>query len=133
MLNHFTTYKKQIDDLLLKINDKSLTNSFTEISNYINKTINILNSNPSETSEIHIVINNFSEELKNLLSICTLENISTISPSEIHFSTRLILELGKEIEKYWKNICDFEIMDTNAEMKLLENILKEDGFFEESN
>ena len=133
MLNHFFNYKEQLENLLPKISNKSLLNSFNEIYKNIDTAINILNGNTNTNSKTYVTLENLSKEFNTLLSICTIDKINTIPYSDISFSIKIILEFEKELEKEWNNICNFEMADTNAEMKLLENILKEDGFFEESN
>lgn len=133
MLNNFVKYKKEIDILLTETKEEVIKNNLQEIYNYIENVLKIIETEPGENSEIYVIIKNFEEEVKNLLKIYELDQKDSIELSDINFSIKILLNFGQEIEKYYNNLCEFEIMNTNAEIKLLENILKEDGFFEESN
>lgn len=128
MLNDYIEAKKELEKQLTKWKDDNyIREILKEIDLYIENIISEIQREDIISDKMSILHENFLKEVTVFLNICKNKK-GNIEKQDIRFSINIIEELIKEIDKETEKICQAEITDVNAEMKVLESILKEDGY-----
>lgn len=128
MLNDYIEVKKELEKQLTKWkDDKYIKEILKEIDLYVENIINVIQREDIISDKMSVLHENFLKEVTVFLNICKNKK-GNIEKQNIRFSIKIIEELIKEINKETEKICQAEITDVNAEMKVLESILKEDGY-----
>ena len=128
MLNDYIEAKKELEKQLTKWKDDNyIREILKEIDLYIENIISEIQREDIISDKMSVLHENFLKEVTVFLNICKNKK-GNIEKQDIRFSIKIIEELIKEIDKETEKICQAEITDTNAEMKVLESILKEDGY-----
>ncbi len=128
MLNDYIEAKKELEKQLTKWKDDNYTREILkEIDLYVENIITEIQREDIISDKMSVLHENFLKEVTVFLNICKNKK-GNIEKQDIRFSIKIIEELIKEIDKETEKICQAEITDANAEMKVLESILKEDGY-----
>ena len=128
MLNDYIEVKKELEKQLTKWkDDKYIKEILKEIDLYVENIINVIQRENIISDKMSVLHENFLKEVTVFLNICKNKK-GKIEKQDIRFSIKIIEEIIKEINKETEKICQAEITDINAEMKVLESILKEDGY-----
>lgn len=128
MLNDYIEAKKELEKQLTKWKDDNyIREILKEIDLYIENIISEIQREDIISDKMSVLHENFLKEVTVFLNICKNKK-GNIEKQDIRFSIKIIEELIKEIDKETEKICQAEITDVNAEMKVLESILKEDGY-----
>lgn len=128
MLNDYIEAKKELEKQLTKWKDDNYTREILkEIDLYVENIITEIQREDIISDKMSVLHENFLKEVTVFLNICKNKKGNT-EKQDIRFSIKIIEELIKEIDKETEKICQAEITDANAEMKVLESILKEDGY-----
>ena len=128
MLNDYIEAKKELEKQLTKWKDDNyIREILKEIDLYVENIITEIQREDLISDKMSILHENFLKEVTVFLNICKNKK-GNIEKQDIRFSIKIIEELIKEIDKETEKICQAEITDANAEMKVLESILKEDGY-----
>ena len=128
MLNDYIEAKKELEKQLTKWKDDNyIREILKEIDLYIENIISEIQREDIISDKMSVLHENFLKEVTFFLNICKNKK-GNIEKQDIRFSIKIIEELIKEIDKETEKICQAEITDVNAEMKVLESILKEDGY-----
>lgn len=128
MLNDYIEAKKELEKQLTKWKDDNYTREILkEIDLYVENIITEIQREDIISDKMSVLHENFLKEVTVFLNICKNKK-GNIEKQDIRFSIKIIEELIKEIDKETEKICQAEITDVNAEMKVLESILKEDGY-----
>lgn len=128
MLNDYIEAKKELEKQLAKWKyDNYIREILKEIDLYIENIISEIQREDLISDKMSVLHENFLKEVTVFLNICKNKK-GNIEKQDIRFSIKIIEELIKEIDKEIEKICQAEITDVNAEMKVLESILKEDGY-----
>ena len=128
MLNDYIEAKKELEKQLTKWKDDNyIREILKEIDLYVENIITEIQREDIISDKMSVLHENFLKEVTVFLNICKNKK-GNIEKQDIRFSIKIIEELIKEIDKETEKICQAEITDVNAEMKVLESILKEDGY-----
>lgn len=128
MLNDYIEAKKELEKQLTKWKDDNyIREILKEIDLYVENIISEIQREDIISDKMSVLHENFLKEVTVFLNICKNKK-GNIEKQDIRFSIKIIEELIKEIDKETEKICQAEITDVNAEMKVLESILKEDGY-----
>lgn len=128
MLNDYIEAKKELEKQLTKWKDDNyIREILKEIDLYVENIISEIQREDIISDKMSVLHENFLKEVTVFLNICKNKK-GNIEKQDIRFSIKIIEELIKEINKETEKICQAEITDVNAEMKVLESILKEDGY-----
>lgn len=128
MLNDYIEAKKELEKQLTKWKDDNyIREILKEIDLYVENIITEIQREDIISDKMSVLHENFLKEVTVFLNICKNKK-GNIEKQDIRFSIKIIEELIKEIDKETEKICQAEITDANAEMKVLESILKEDGY-----
>ena len=133
MLNDYIEAKKELEKQLTKWKgDNYIREILKEIDLYVENIISEIQREDIISDKMSVLHENFLKEVTVFLNICKNKK-GNIEKQDIRFSIKIIEELIKEIDKETEKICQAEITDVNAEMKVLESILKEDGYLNNNN
>jgi len=123
---------KQIADMIPKIEDEKMKSDIKEINKSVNKIISTIEKNPQKYEKMH---NFFDYYLPITLTILSkydeIENQQLNSEESEKFmkQTRGMVEKIKNaFNNQLSNLYQPDIIDTDAEMKVFESMLKMDGY-----
>lgn len=128
--------QKQIKNLIPKVEKEETKQDLKEINETINKILEEVEKNPKKEKSL----NNFFEYyLPVLIKITTrydeIENTRLTSKDEKTFMTKaekIIKDTNKAFKTILSNLYQKDIMDTDADMKVYELMLKADGIVEDN-
>ena len=128
--------QKQIKNLIPKVEKTETKQDLKEINETINKILEEVEKNPKKEKSL----NNFFEYyLPVLIKITTrydeIENTRLTSKDEKTFMTKaekIIKDTNKAFKTILSNLYQKDIMDTDADMKVYELMLKADGIVEDN-
>ena len=132
MLENAKKQNKHIISMLVVIEDEEIKKELNEINETIDKIINTVSKNPKKAENL----NNFFDyylpvTVKIIDRYDEIENqklSSTESKKFMESTNKMIKEINKSYKKILSNLYKSEIVDSNAEMKVLDSLLKADGF-----
>jgi len=125
---------KKIVEHIPLIEDKEVKITLNNISSKVTKIINTISKKPNKIDNL----NNFFEyylpvTVKILSRYDELENqrlSSTESKKFFESTKKMLIEIDEAFNKMLNSLYQSEIIDTSAEMKVLNSMLKADGFDE---
>lgn len=128
--------QKQIKTLIPKVDNTETKQNLKEINETINKILEEVEKNPKKEKSLN---NFFDYYLPVLIKITTrydeIENTRLTSKDEKTFMTKaqnLIKDTNKAFKTILSNLYQKDIMDTDADMKVYELMLKADGIVEDN-
>jgi len=127
---------KQIDNMISKIENEKMKFDIKEISKSVNKIISTIEKTPQKYDKMH---NFFDYYLPITLTILNkydeIENQELNSEESIKFMKQtqdMIDKINNAFKNQLSNLYQSDIIDTDAEMKVFESMLKMDGFDSDS-
>lgn len=129
------TAKKQnakIYEVMNKIDDKELVQNINEIHDTSAKIIDEISKNPSKLNKIQNFLNYYlPTTLKLLITYDNMEN-QYLNSKEINKSMentkQMIIKINQSLKIQLSNLFQSEIIDTDAEIKVFEAMLKSEGY-----
>ena len=128
--------QKQIKNLIPKVEDIETKQNLKEINETINKILEEVEKNPKKEKRLN---NFFDYYLPVLIKITTrydeIENTRLTSKNEKTFMTKaqkLIKDTNTAFKTILSNLYQKDIIDTDADMKVYELMMKADGIVEEN-
>ena len=128
--------QKQIKNLIPKVEKTETKQDLKEINETINKILEEVEKNPKKEKSLN---NFFDYYLPVLIKITTrydeIENTRLTSKDEKTFMTKaekIIKDTNKAFKTILSNLYQIDIMDTDADMKVYELMLKADGIVEDN-
>lgn len=128
--------QKQIKNLIPKVENIETQKNLKEINETINKILEEVEKNPKKEKSLN---NFFDYYLPVLIKITTrydeIENTRLTSKDEKTFMTKaqnLIKDTNKAFKTILSNLYQKDIMDTDADMKVYELMMKADGIVEDN-
>lgn len=126
---------KHILDMIPMIEDEEIKSNLNEINDTVDKIINTLEKYPSKEKKLK---NFFSYYLPVTIKLVDrfdeIENqkISSSESKKFYSSTcKTIKEINSVFKKFLNNMYEFDMLDTNVEIKVLNSMLKADGLDED--
>ena len=124
-------------DISKKLEDRELIANVQDICNTSNKIIDTLSKNPGKLSQVNNFINYYLPvTIKILQRYDEIENQRLNSEESQKFmkSVRdMIAKIKEAFHEQLNNMYQAEIIDTDAELKVFEEMLKSDGFLGDIN
>ncbi len=128
--------QKQIKTLIPKVENKEIKQDLKEINETINKILEEVEKNPKKEKSLN---NFFDYYLPVLIKITTrydeIENTRLTSKDEKTFMTKaekVIKDTNKAFKTILSHLYQKDIIDTDADMKVYELMLKADGIVEDN-
>ena len=128
--------QKQIKTLIPKVDNAETKQDLKEINETINKILEEVEKNPKKEKSLN---NFFDYYLPVIIKITTrydeIENTRLSSKDEKSFMTKaekVIKDTNKAFKTILSNLYQKDIMDTDADMKVYELMLKADGIVEDN-
>lgn len=123
---------KHIIDMIPRIENSDVQKDLYEINDSVNKIIDTITKSPKKVKQV----NNFFDyylpvTIKIIDRYDEIENqrlSSKDSKKFIESTNKMIDEINKSFKKILSELYKSDIVDTSAEMKVLDSLLKSDGF-----
>lgn len=133
------TAKKQnakIYEVMNKIDDRELVRNINEIHDTTSKIIDEVSKSPSKLNKAQSFFNYYlPTTLKMLITYDNIEN-QYLNTEEINKSMKktkqMIIKINESLKIQLSNLFQSEIIDTDAEIKVFETMLKSEGYNSES-
>ena len=136
-LNEAKELVKRMDEVIYKLEDPKLVQNAKQICSTSNKIIETVEKKPNKLKNVRNFLNYYLPvTLKILERYDEIENqkLTTNSAKKFMSSVEEMVEKIKDaFEKQLSSIYQEEIVDTDAELKVFESMLKTDGFVDEIN
>ena len=127
----------QIDNISKQLEDRELVTNVQDICNTSNKIIDTLSKNPGKLAQVNNFINYYLPvTIKILQRYDEIENQRLNSEESQKFmkSVRdMIVKIKEAFREQLNNMYQAEIIDTDVELKVFEEMLKSDGFLGDIN
>ena len=137
ILKNAKSQTTQIFDISKQLEDRELIANVQDICNTSNKIIDTLSKNPGKLSQVNNFINYYLPvTIKILQRYEEIENQKLNSEESQKFmkSVRdMIAKIKEAFHEQLNNMYQAEIIDTDAELKVFEEMLKSDGFLGDIN
>ena len=137
ILKNAKSQTTQIFDISKQLEDRELIANVQDICNTSNKIIDTLSNNPGKLSQVNNFINYYLPvTIKILQRYDEIENQKLNSEESQKFmkSVRdMIAKIKEAFHEQLNNMYQAEIIDTDAELKVFEEMLKSDGFLGDIN
>lgn len=137
ILKNAKSQTAQIYDISKQLEDRELVANVQDICNTSNKIIDTLSKNPGKLSQVNNFINYYLPvTIKILQRYDEIENQKLNSEESQKFmkSVRdMIAKIKEAFHEQLNNMYQAEIIDTDAELKVFEEMLKSDGFLGDIN
>ena len=134
-LNEAKDLVKRMNDVIYKLEDKNLVDNAKQIASTSSKIIETIEKKPNKLKGARNFLNYYLPvTLKILERYDEIENQKLTTDSAKKFMDQVQEMLGKikdAFEKQLSSIYQEEIVDTDAELKVFESMLKSDGFVDE--
>jgi len=127
----------QISNISKQIEDKEVVENINQICDISNKIIDTLSKNPNKLGQARNFLNYYLPvTIKILTRYDEIENqrLNTTESKEFMESVKRMTEKIKNaFNEQLNNMYQTEMIDTDAEIKVFESMLKSDGFLEDIN
>ena len=127
----------QISNISKQIEDKEVVENIEQICDISNKIIDTLSKNPNKLGQARNFLNYYLPvTIKILTRYDEIENqrLNTTESKEFMESVKKMTEKIKNaFNEQLNNMYQAEIIDTDAEIKVFESMLKSDGFLDDIN
>ena len=137
ILKNAKSQTTQIFDISKQLEDRELIANVQDVCNTSNKIIDTLSKNPGKLSQVNNFINYYLPvTIKILQRYDEIENQRLNSEESQKFmkSVRdMIAKIKEAFHEQLNNMYQAEIIDTDAELKVFEEMLKSDGFLGDIN
>ena len=137
ILKNAKSQTTQIFDISKQLEDRELIANVQDICNTSNKIIDTLSKNPGKLSQVNNFINYYLPvTIKILQRYDEIDNQKLNSEESQKFmkSVRdMIAKIKEAFHEQLNNMYQAEIIDTDAELKVFEEMLKSDGFLGDIN
>ena len=137
ILKNAKSQTTQIFDISKQLEDRELIANVQDICNTSNKIIDTLSKNPGKLSQVNNFINYYLPvKIKIFQRYDEIENQKLNSEESQKFmkSVRdMIAKIKEAFHEQLNNMYQAEIIDTDAELKVFEEMLKSDGFLGDIN
>ena len=137
ILKNAKSQTTQIFDISKQLEDRELIANVQDICNTSNKIIDTLSKNPGKLSQVNNFISYYLPvTIKILQRYDEIENQKLNSEESQKFmkSVRdMIAKIKEAFHEQLNNMYQAEIIDTDAELKVFEEMLKSDGFLGDIN
>lgn len=132
ILNIAKKQNAQIYEVMNKIDDKELVTNINEIHDTSAKIIDEISKNPSKLNKAQNFLNYYlPTTLKLLITYDNMEN-QYLNSKEINKSMentkQMIIKINQSLKMQLSNLFQSEIIDTDAEIKVFESMLKSEGY-----
>lgn len=131
MLNDAKKQNAQIYDMINKVEDKNLQNNIRELHDTASKIIDTISKNPGKLSQTNSFFNYYLPvTLKILIKYDDIENQKLESEDSQKFmksTENMISKINKSFKVQLSNLYQSDMIDTDAEMKVFESMLKSEG------
>lgn len=124
----------QISHMIPKIEDTNMKQNIKQINESVTKIINTIEKNPDKFSKMNTF---FEYYLPRTLTILTkydeIENQALTTEESKKFmkqTQNMIEKINQAFKKQLSNLYQADIVDTGAEMKVFDSMLKADGYDE---
>ena len=129
ILKNAKSQTTQIFDISKQLEDRELIANVQDICNTSNKIIDTLSKNPGKLSQVNNFINYYLP-----VTIKILQRYDEIENQKFMKSVRdMIAKIKEAFHEQLNNMYQAEIIDTDAELKVFEEMLKSDGFLGDIN
>lgn len=122
----------KIEQIIPQIEDEELVNEIKEISNTVKKIISAVEKKPDKYEKMNNFFDYYLPVTINILNrYDEIENqsLNTEEANDFMKSTKnMVKKINKAFKVQLANIYQADIIDTDAEMKVFENMLKSDGY-----
>lgn len=136
ILNLAKKQNAKIYEVMKKIEDKELVKNIDEIHDTADKIIDEVSKNPLKLNKSQNFFNYYlPTTLKILITYDNIENqqVENDEISKIMENTKkMIIKINASLEIQLASLFQAEIIDTDAEIKVLDTMLKSDGYHTES-
>lgn len=137
IIENANTQNKHISNMIPKMNNIEIEKNLKEINKTVQQIIDTVSKNPNKIKSINNFFNYYLPALVKIVDhIDDIENQHLVSKESQKF-LKTAENMVKEANKSFKNILaklyQTDIVDSDAEMKLFNSMLKSDGFDEEIN
>ena len=127
----------QIDNISKQLEDKTLVENVRQICNTSNKIIDTLSKNPNKLAQARNFLNYYLPvTIKILTRYDEIEN-QKLNTTESQKFMKSVQDMTEKIKSAFNeqlnNMYKPEMIDTDAELKVFETMLKSDGFLDEMN
>ena len=126
-----------LQSLLPKLEDDELVKDARNVCNTSKKIIDTLSKNPEKLNQVNNFLNYYLPvTIKILTRYDEIENQKLTSANSVKFMSsvkEMVKKISTAFEEQLANMYQTEIIDTDAEIKVFESMLKSDGFIEEMN
>lgn len=137
ILKNAKSQTTQIFDISKQLEDRELIANVQDICNTSNKIIDTLSKNPGKLSQVNNFINYYLPvTIKILQRYDEIENQKLNSEESQKFMKSIrdmIAKIKEAFHEQLNNMYQAEIIDTDAELKVFEEMLKSDGFLGDIN
>lgn len=132
MLERAKKQNKHILDMIPMIDDEDIKKNLNEINDSVNKIIKTLETNPSKEKKLKNFFDYYlpvTIKLVDRFDEIENQNISSKESKKFYESTsHTINEINEVFKKFLNNLYESDMLDTNVEIKVLNSMLKADGF-----
>ncbi len=132
MLNEAKKQNAQIYSIIKEIENKSLQLEIKEIYDVSTKIIDTVSKNPKKLSQTQNFFNYYLPvTLKILVKYDTIENQKLDSEESKKFmesTENMIIKIKKSFKAQLSNLYQSDMVDTDAEIKVFESMLNQEGF-----
>lgn len=131
MLNDAKKQNAQIYDMINKVEDKTLKENIREIHDTASKIIDTISKNPNKLDKTNSFFNYYLPvTLKILEKYDIIENQDLESEDSKKFmksAESMVSKINKSFKVQLSNLYQSDMIDTDAEMKVFESMLKSEG------
>lgn len=136
LTSNATSNIKKIESFKNEINNKELVNNIIEICETSNKIINTIKENPKKSKQVKKFVDYYLPFTLNILTQYNkIEDQSLTSKESKEFMTKVetMIERVKEAcEAQLNNMYETDLLNTNADIKVFETMLKTDGLVDDN-
>ena len=122
----------QIEKIIPKLEDSELVKNVQEINQTVKKIIDTIESKPEKYKKNNNFFNYYLPVTVNILNrYDEIENQSLTTEESKKFmdsTKRMIEKINEAFKKQLSNLYQSDMIDTDAEMKVFESMLKADGY-----
>ncbi len=127
---------KKIESFKNEINNKELVNNILKICETSNKIINTIKENPKKAKQIKKFVDYYLPFTLNILTQYNKiedQSLTSIESKEFMTKVETMIERVKEAcESQLNNMYETDLVNTNADIKVFETMLKTDGLVDDN-
>ena len=122
---------KHIKEMIKLIEDETIVKNLNEITNTVDKIINTIETTPEKEKKLKNFFDYYLPVTVKLVDrFDEIENQKLTSSQVKKFNentSNTISQIKDVFNKFLNNLYDYEVLDTNVEIKVLNSMLKSDG------